>query len=84
MNFRTPDQLLMPWSPRYTVSTARVAEILGVSIQTVTRLIEDGSLKAYKVRNKPNSPWRINYDSVVAYIKSIHAENGLEQRFGEG
>ena len=84
MNFRPPDQLLMPWSPRYTVSTARVAEILGVSIQTVTRLIEDGSLKAYKVRNKPNSPWRINYDSVVTYIKSIHSENGLEQRFGEG
>lgn len=79
--FRVPDQLLLPWSPRYTIATARVAEMLDCSIQTVTRLIEDGTLKAYKVRNKPNSPWRINYDSVVAYIEEMHTRNGLEQRF---
>jgi excisionase family DNA binding protein len=81
MSFRHPDQLLLPWSPRFTVSTARVAEILDVSIQTVTRLIEDGTLRAYKVRDKPNSPWRISYDSVVAHCESIHQTNGLDQRF---
>lgn len=81
MNFRIDDQLLLPWSPRYTISTARAAEILDVSVQTITRLIEDGSIKAYKVRNKSNSPWRINYDSLVAYIDNLHQMNGLEQRF---
>lgn len=79
--FRVPDQLLLPWAPRFTVSTARVAEMLDCSIQTVTRMIQDGTLKAYKVREKINSPWRINYDSVVEYIESIHKKNGLEQRY---
>jgi excisionase family DNA binding protein len=79
--FRHPDQLLLPWSPRYSISTARAAEILDVSIQTVTRMIEDGTLKAYKVRDKLNSPWRINYDSLMAHIESIHKSNGLDQRF---
>jgi excisionase family DNA binding protein len=80
-NFRVPDQLLLPWSPRYTISTARVCEMLGVCTSTVCEMIEDGTLKAYKVRNKPNSPWRINYDSVVAYIEEMHKTNGLEKRF---
>jgi excisionase family DNA binding protein len=82
MNFRPSDQLLMPWSPRYSISTARAAEILDVSIQTVCRMIEDGTLKAYQVRpDKRNSPYRINYDSLVAHIEAIHQKNGLESRF---
>lgn len=81
MSFRHPDQLLLPWSPRYSISTARAADILAVSIQTVTRLIEDGTLKAYKVRDKANSPWRINYDSLVAHIEAMHERNGLDRRY---
>jgi excisionase family DNA binding protein len=82
MNFRPSDQLLMPWSPRYSISTARAAEILDVSIQTVCRMIEDGTLKAYKVRpDKRNSPYRINYDSLTAHIETIHQRNGLDPRF---
>lgn len=80
-NFRPPEQLLLPWHPRNTVSTKSVARMLDVSEPTVLRLIEDGSIKAYKARQKPNSPWRINYDSVIAYIESIHTTNSLEQRF---
>ena len=80
-NFRVPDQLLLPWSPQRTISAARVSEMLGVCVSTVCAMIEDGTLKAYKVRNKPNSPWRINYDSVVSYIENMHQQNGLEQRF---
>lgn len=81
MNFRVDDQLLLPWSPRYTISTSHAAKILDVSVQTVTRLIEDGTVKAYKVRNKPNSPWRINYDSLVSYIEDMHDRAGLDTRF---
>lgn len=81
VGFRLPEQLLLPWSPKATVSTSRVAKMLDVSEPTVLRLIEDGSIKAYKVRNKPNSPWRINYDSVVAYVENMHKQNGLDQRF---
>jgi hypothetical protein len=44
-------------------------------------LIEDGRLKAYRVRDTETSPWRINYDSVIAYLESVHATNCLEKRF---
>jgi excisionase family DNA binding protein len=56
-------------------------DMLDVSAQTVIRLIEDGSLKAYKVRDKATSPWRINYDSVIAYIEAMHQRAGLDTRF---
>lgn len=45
-------------------------------------MIEEGALKAYKVRpDKVNSPWRVNYDSVIAHLERIHKINGLETRF---
>jgi excisionase family DNA binding protein len=81
MNFRVPMQLLLPWSPRYSISTAQVCEILDVSPQTVCRLIEDGTIKAYRIKDVAGSPWRINYDSVMAYLDEIHSRNGLEKRF---
>ena len=80
--FRIPDQLLLPWSPQASVSVARVAEALDVSIRTVARMCESGELRAYKVREgKSSSPWRIYYDSLVAHIERIHKEHGLETRF---
>jgi excisionase family DNA binding protein len=82
MNFRPSDQLLLPWSPRYSISTKRAAQILDVSIQTVCRMIEDGTLKAYQVRpDKRNSPYRISYDSLMAQIETIHQKNRLDTRF---
>ena len=84
--FRVPEQLLLPWSPRTTVSTQHAAELLDVSVATVCRMCEAGELQAYKVRSekrsrKSTSPWRINYDSLVAHIEKIHKEHGLETRF---
>lgn len=80
--FRYPDQLLLPWSPRYTVSAAHVARMLDVSVRTVYRMVEAGEISAYKVRQgKTSSPLRINYDSVIAHLEKIHSENGLEKRF---
>ncbi len=81
MSFRLPEQLLLPWSPRYSVSTSHAARMLDVSIQTIIRMIEDGTIKAYRIRDIAGSPWRINYDSLVAYIDSIHTRNGLDRRF---
>jgi excisionase family DNA binding protein len=80
--FRVEEQLLLPWSPRATVSTAHAARLLDVSIRTIMRMCESGELKAYKVREgKTSSPWRINYDSLVAHLEKIHKEHGLETRF---
>ena len=75
-------QLLFPWSPRYTISADAAARMLDVSIDTVCRMIADGTLIAHKNNpEKINSPWRVNYDSVVAHIERIHQEAGLEKRF---
>lgn len=81
MNFRPADSSLLPWKLGNTISTARASEILGVCTSTVCEMIEDGTLQAYKVRNMPNSPWRISYNSVVAYVERMHKINGLEKRF---
>lgn len=80
--FRAPEQLLLPWSPQQTISVRHAAEILDVSVHTIFRLIEDGSLKAYQIReNRKHSPWRIFYDSLLAYVERIHERHGLEKRF---
>jgi excisionase family DNA binding protein len=79
--FRVPEQLLLPWSPRLTVSAEHAAKLLDVSVWTVGRMCQSGELKAYKMRERRNSPWRINYDSLVGYIEQVHAEHGLEKRF---
>lgn len=81
MSFRPPDASLLPWSPGHSISTARAMEILDVSHSTLLRLIEDGSLKAYKMSNRKKSHWRICYDSVVAHLEGVHERNGLDKRF---
>jgi excisionase family DNA binding protein len=80
MDFR---QLLFPWSPRYTVSARTAADMLKVSINTVCRMIADGSLDAEKCNpDKENSPWRVNLDSVEKHIKqsisTISADQAAE------
>ena len=41
-----------------------VAEILKVSVQTVRRLIDDGELKAFRVRGQ----WRVRKEDLDDYI----------------
>jgi len=80
--FRVPEQLLLPWSPQQTISVKHAAEMLDVGHMTITRMIEDGTLSAYKIRpDKSHSPWRVNYDSVLAHLDRVHRINGLEKRF---
>ena len=82
LGFRVPEQLLLPWSPQATISPQHAARLLDVSVDTVWRMLEAGEIKGYKVRpDKPQSLWRVNYDSVVAHIERIHEQAGLEKRF---
>ncbi|QNI34491.1 excisionase family DNA-binding protein [Alloacidobacterium dinghuense] len=82
MKLRIPDQLLLPWSPRVTISVERAAEILDVSRDTIERMCQDGTLMSYKVRpGVARSPWRINYDAFVKYCEDLHEKSGLEKRF---
>jgi excisionase family DNA binding protein len=80
--FRVPEQLLLPWSPRATISAARTAEMLDCGRMTVLRLIERRDILAYQLRpGVAGSPWRINYDSVLKYLAKIQDEAGVERRF---
>ena len=79
MNFRVPDAQLLPWPPRESISVPRAAKILGCSGKTVRNLIEEGAIRAYKIRpDRPASRYRIQYGSVVAYIKEIRKKNLLD------
>ena len=79
--FRAPDDRLLPFSTRSEISVARTADILDVSRDTVERMIEDGTLQAYKARLTKNSPWRVSYSSVLAHVERLHEVNGLKKRF---
>ena len=80
--FRVLDGLLVPFSPRSTVSARRVAQTLDVSLTTVRRMCESGELDAYKIREgKSTSPLRISYESLVTHVERILKEHGLAKRF---
>lgn len=55
-----------------TRNAAWVSKYLNTSPQTVGRLIEDGTLRAYKLRD--GGPWHVFLDSVYAYEKKIAAQ----------
>ena len=50
------------------ISTREAAAILKVTTQAICKMIWDGRLKATKLGNA-TSPWRINKESVVKYLK---------------
>ncbi len=46
--------------PGKFVSIPRAAQIAGVSVRTIGRMIDDGTLKAHK----PHKHWRVSLDSL--------------------
>ncbi len=80
--FRIPENLLLPWSPRETISVETAARMLGCSRWIVRKLIEEGKVEAYRLRpHDPSSKYRVHYSSVVAYLEQLHSASGLETRF---
>lgn len=54
---------------RPTASTQQVAEALGITVMTVTRLCKQGLLESYRVTPAPRSRIRVYIDSVEAFAK---------------
>ncbi len=68
-------QLLLPWAPRRTVNTADAAILMDCCEQTVRHMIEDGTLKAYKLRPKlKNSPFRVFMGSIEKHMEAVREE----------
>jgi excisionase family DNA binding protein len=79
MSFRVPDDQLLPWPPRESITVPRAARILGCSQKTVHILIYEGAIRAYKIRpNVRTSHYRIQYESVIAYIEQIRRKALLD------
>jgi excisionase family DNA binding protein len=66
---RNRAQLAMPWSPDYAISAAEAADLLDVSIDVVQKLARGGEIEGYKLR-AATSPWRVNRESLEAYMVS--------------
>jgi len=79
--FRIPEELLLPWPARETISVEHAAQMLECGGNLVRKLIEEGKIQGYKMRDRQGSPWRVRYSSVLAYIEEIHDLHGLEKRF---
>lgn len=54
------------------ISTREAAELLKVTRQGICKMIWNGRLKATKLGNA-TSPWRIDKDSVMEYLRKIRA-----------
>jgi hypothetical protein len=65
---RPPEQLnLFPSGVK--ISLPRAAELIGCSESTARRLLEEGAIDGYQLRE--NGWWIILLDSVVDYIRNI-------------
>lgn len=49
------------------LTVEEVSEILRISVQTVRRLIDDGQLRAYRVRGQ----WRVKKEDLDDYLRRI-------------
>ena len=58
-----------------TRNAAWVARHLGTSAQTVGRLIEEGKLQAYKLRD--TGQWHILLESVEAFERGVMDRHGI-------
>ena len=62
-------------SDRPTLTSSEAAQILGVSMATVARLVKKGELNGYKLTTARNSPLRIYQDSVDKLLKRRQQPN---------
>ena len=73
------NQMLMPWVPSETISTGDAAAMMQCCKDTIRELLEDGTIKGYRIRpNTKCSPWRVYRKSVERYIESLKRDNALE------
>lgn len=59
---------------RLTMTRKEVAELLGISTATVTQWVLEGRLKAYRVSDRPKSPYLFTKEDCKAALLAVEVE----------
>ncbi|HDX4011889.1 TPA: helix-turn-helix domain-containing protein [Enterobacter asburiae] len=55
------------------------AELLGISIATVTQWVQEGRLKAYRFSDRPKSPYLFTREDCQAAISAVQVQSRAER-----
>jgi excisionase family DNA binding protein len=64
---------------KITLTRKEAAELLGISTATVTQWVLEGRLKAYKVSNRPKSPYLFKREDCQAALSAVQVQSRAER-----
>ena len=59
---------------RITLTRKEAAELLGISTVTVVQWVQEGRLKAYRVSDKPKSPYLFTREDCMVALQAVPVE----------
>lgn len=68
-----------PVAPENTIDAESAAEVMQVSLMTVTRFVKSGLLKGYKLTPASNAKLRIYAQSVIDYCRRVQSRDVTDQ-----
>jgi excisionase family DNA binding protein len=68
---RHRDADLLPFPLSDTISSAEAIDLLGCSLFTMTRLIDEGRIMGYRLLPGRRTPWRISRSSVAGHMQRV-------------
>ncbi|WP_449543400.1 helix-turn-helix domain-containing protein [Enterobacter ludwigii] len=63
---------------KLTLTRKEAAEFLGISIATVTQWVQEGRLKAYRVSDRPKSPYLFTREDCQEAISAVQVQSRAE------
>jgi len=72
--------LLVMTVEKITLTRKEAAEFLGISTATVTQWVLEGRLKAYRVSDKPKSPYLFTKEDCQAALLAVVVEPARKER----
>ncbi|EQA1622510.1 excisionase family DNA-binding protein [Enterobacter asburiae] len=64
---------------KLTLTRKEAAELLGISTATVTQWVLEGRLKAYRVSDRPKSPYLFTREDCQAAISVVQVQSRAER-----
>lgn len=60
---------------KLTLTRKEAAELIGISIATVIQWVQEGRLKAYRVSDRPKSPYLFTREDCQAAISAVQVQS---------